>query len=299
MRRRAPGFVAALVAFAAVAAVAPPASAYFEQTEVGARGVALGRTFVAIADDASAIYWNPAGLTALRTPQLHTTHHRPFLVPDLSLNFLGGAWPLRHGTVHAAWSHLGLSGAMSEDLFYAGGSHAWEVLDARRVSVGGSLKLARISWNGAVATGSGVPLDLGSESKVAADLAVHVRWSPRLTAGWIVRNLGEPEWDFVPGGGGTKVEVGQEIGFAYQWHPESKVTAAFVESSDGELTPVLGAEILFYDVFALRAGVGDLKFFGGVGVRAGRLLVDTSFSTHNTLGISTMASVNIALGSAE
>ena len=58
-----------------------------------------------------------------------------------------------------------------------------------------------------------------------------------------------------------------------------------------------GTEILFYDVFAMRAGVGDLQFFGGVGVQAGRVGVDTSFSTHNTLGISSMVSVNIALGS--
>lgn len=297
MTRRASLLATGLLA-AAVLLAAAPSGAYFEQTEVGARGVALGRTFVAIADDASAIYWNPAGLAWLDRPQVHSTHHRPFLVPDLSLNFLGVAWPLARGTVHAAWSHLGLSGAMAEDLFYVGGARGWELSDERRVSVGGSLKVARISWDGAVATGSGAPVDLAGESKVAADVAVHFRWSPRLTAGWIVRNLGEPEWDFVPGGGGTHVPMGQEIGVAYQWHPESKVAVAVVESAARELTPVLGTEISFYDVFALRVGLGDLKFFGGVGVHAGRLRVDTSFTTHNTLGISTMASVGVALGGA-
>ena len=34
----------------------------------GARARALGNAFVAVADDASAVYWNPAGLTQLRSP---------------------------------------------------------------------------------------------------------------------------------------------------------------------------------------------------------------------------------------
>lgn len=293
--RRLPGAVSLGVALAFLPG---PGRAYFEQTEVGARGLGMGRAFVAIADDASAIYWNPAGLANLGSPQVHLTYHRPFLVPDLAVNFAGVAWPTARGTGHAAWSHLGLSASMSEDLFYLGGSHRWTVLDHRGVAVGGSLKIARVSWHGNVATGSGVPLDLGAESKLAADLGIHVRWSPRLTAAWVARNLGGAEWDFVPGGGGTTLESRQELGFSYQWHPESKVAAALVEDSRGDLAPVLGTEILFYDVFALRIGVGELQFFGGVGVTVGRVRVDTSFSTHNTLGISTMASVNIALGDA-
>lgn len=273
------------------------AHAFFEQTEIGARGVSMGRAFTAVADDASAIYWNPAGLATLGRGSLHFTYHRPFLVPDLSLNFAGVAWPTSFGTVHAAWSHLGLSGAMSEDMFYGGGSRSFELSDTRRLSVGGSVKMARVSWHGSVATASGAPVDLGAESGIAADLAASFRWSRQWSAAWIVRNLGEPTWDFIPGGGGSRLEMSQEAGVSFRWHPESLVAVALVQNADGDLTPMGGTEIAFYDVFAMRAGVGDLQFFGGVGVRAGRVNVDTSFSTHNTLGISSMVSVNVALGS--
>jgi hypothetical protein len=297
-----PGRLRTAVAVAALATLllAPrPSSAYFEQTEIGARGVAMGRSFVAVADDASAIYWNPAGLATLRRPEVHLTHHRPFLVPDLALGFAGVAWPTSTATLHAAWSHLGLSGAMSEDLLYAGASRSFGFGDDRQLAIGGTAKLARISWNGEVATASGAPVDLGAESRFLADVALRLQWSPRLAVAWVMRDLGNPEWDFVPGGGGTTVEASQELGLAYRWHPESVVSASFVEGEDGNLTPVLGTEIDFYDVFALRAGLGDLQFFGGIGVLAGRMSVDAGFSTHNTLGISTMLSVNVDVGRAE
>lgn len=40
---------------------------------VGARAIALGGAFVAIADDPSALYWNPAGITNIRTLSLQAT----------------------------------------------------------------------------------------------------------------------------------------------------------------------------------------------------------------------------------
>ena len=43
-----------------------PAAFYFIGS--GARARALGNAFVAVADDASAVYWNPAGLTQLKSP---------------------------------------------------------------------------------------------------------------------------------------------------------------------------------------------------------------------------------------
>ncbi len=35
-------------------------------TGIGARAIGLGGAFVSVADDASAVYWNPAGLTQLK-----------------------------------------------------------------------------------------------------------------------------------------------------------------------------------------------------------------------------------------
>ncbi len=49
-------------------------AAEFLSEGVGARALAMGGAFVAVADDATANYWNPAGLSFLSGPELSVTH---------------------------------------------------------------------------------------------------------------------------------------------------------------------------------------------------------------------------------
>jgi hypothetical protein len=48
--------------------------AQFLKVGVGARGVAMGEAFVAVADDASATYWNPAGIATIQGSQFSLNH---------------------------------------------------------------------------------------------------------------------------------------------------------------------------------------------------------------------------------
>src|SRR5262245_64716799 len=49
-------------------------SATFLRIGVGARAVGMGETFVAVANDPSAIFWNPAGLASLQRRELAISH---------------------------------------------------------------------------------------------------------------------------------------------------------------------------------------------------------------------------------
>lgn len=49
-------------------------SATFLKIGLGARAVGLGESFVAVANDPSAIYWNPAGLASLQRSEVLLTH---------------------------------------------------------------------------------------------------------------------------------------------------------------------------------------------------------------------------------
>jgi hypothetical protein len=49
-------------------------SGTFLRIGVGARAEGLGETFVAVANDPSAIYWNPAGLASLQRPEVALSH---------------------------------------------------------------------------------------------------------------------------------------------------------------------------------------------------------------------------------
>ena len=62
-------------------------SAQFLKIGVGGRATAMGDAFVAVADDATALYWNPAGIVQFEKSQL-TLSHIDWLV-DIKHEFIG------------------------------------------------------------------------------------------------------------------------------------------------------------------------------------------------------------------
>jgi hypothetical protein len=67
-------------------------TAQFLKIGVSARAVALGEAFVALSDDASALYWNPAGLVQFSGDQIIFSHNK--WIADISHDFLGGVYHL-------------------------------------------------------------------------------------------------------------------------------------------------------------------------------------------------------------
>lgn len=65
-------------------------TAQFLKIGVGARAAGMGETFVAIANDASALFWNPAGITQFAEDQIMVSHTE-WLV-DIRHQFLGGVY---------------------------------------------------------------------------------------------------------------------------------------------------------------------------------------------------------------
>jgi len=72
-------------------------AAQFLKLEVGARAAGLGGNFVALADDPTALYWNPAGIALLEGPAF-TAAHVEWLV-DITHDFAGFAMPAGDGAI--------------------------------------------------------------------------------------------------------------------------------------------------------------------------------------------------------
>lgn len=74
----------------------------------GARAFGLGRAFVALADDPSAIFWNPAGLEY--APRISfSLFHTPLVVSGASYDFVGFLYPtLQFGTIGIGYSRVGV-----------------------------------------------------------------------------------------------------------------------------------------------------------------------------------------------
>jgi hypothetical protein len=67
-------------------------AAPFLKIEAGARAVAMGGNFVALADDPTALYWNPAGITQLQRTSISGTHSEWFA--DIKHDYVSLITPL-------------------------------------------------------------------------------------------------------------------------------------------------------------------------------------------------------------
>lgn len=84
---------------------------------VGARAAAMGSAYVAVAEDASAAYWNPAGLTGVEQYGFTTQHADMFqqgtqesaLMRGLAqYNFMNVVVPFEQGKLGVSWIRLGI-----------------------------------------------------------------------------------------------------------------------------------------------------------------------------------------------
>lgn len=81
----------------------------FLRLGVGARAIGMGRTFAAIANDASTSYWNPAGLGGMRMTEIVGAY--AILSMERRYNYMSVALPTdRAGTFGISWINLGVGG---------------------------------------------------------------------------------------------------------------------------------------------------------------------------------------------
>lgn len=161
---------------------------------VGARAEAMGGAFVAVADDATALYWNPAGITQLNSLSLLVTKANWLVDTDFStldlvipLSSMGSAIGVHIGIldygdnpVRTVFRPEGTGETYSASDFVVGLYWAMSITDRVSVSVGAKYFQQSI-WH-------------VSGSTIAADLSILFKtpWKG-LTLGGAVSNLG-PEF---------------------------------------------------------------------------------------------------------
>lgn len=187
---------------AAPAAATPEsrAAVLFLLIEPGARASGMGESYVAIADDATASYYNPAALAGQTDRKLNFTHQKwlPGLADDLSYEFLAYSQPVE------GWGNIGVHGALlnlgeqtrtgergevlgsfsSYDLALSA-AYGTEVSDNLKAGIG--LKFIRSNL---ADQGAGIERGKGVGNSFAADLGLLWHMTPQLSFGAALRNLG-------------------------------------------------------------------------------------------------------------
>jgi hypothetical protein len=245
----------------------------------GARANAMGQSFVAIADDATAMWWNPAGLGFINTAAIDLMHSQlvPDLASDVFFEYLGGIYRIEGiGVIGASiqyltygeWVHTGVT---PEEL---GTASSWEISPMiggavnlmDQLSIGMNLKFVYVSLAPAWATIEGTD---GTGHSVAVDIGVlwkipefHIAGYPisRLNLGLAVTNIG-PSITFINRDQAADLPRNLRAGFAYT--PVLSDVARFTLSAEVNRPLVEfersntyhgGAEFVYADLVALRAG---------------------------------------------
>lgn len=117
MASRARSLAPALLLILATTLLAPAARAFepgtsgllFLRLGVSERAAGMGEAYTAVAEDATALYWNPAGLAAMTGTQVHLMHNE--WISSLRQEFVGVAHPTRLGTFA-----VGVTGLNMDDM---------------------------------------------------------------------------------------------------------------------------------------------------------------------------------------
>jgi hypothetical protein len=274
----------ALITCALLVALSTPARADFRHARMGPRPRAMGSAFVAVADDANAVYWNPAGMTQLDHFEITGCRTLLYGIDDLSNDYLSMAYGHpRIGAFGLSWVRLGLKDIYHEDAVNV--AYARKAPYISGLSFGASLKIFTLSAPGYEKYND--PAYEGNDVKPSYDLGIHYRASSRLTFGLVMYSVNEPRLKLLRT---TKnpAPVSREtaIGASYTFRG-LLLTTFDLKTRYGSFKDTVGrfgSELWFFDAVALRSGFEAGEMTAGLGLRGARWQVDVMLETHYDLG---------------
>ena len=273
-----------VVMVAASIGLAPrSACAYYDRLFVSSRTHALGGAFVAIGDDPSATVANPAGLTQSTNFRFLSSLARPYGISDLEESFIAVSMPAKYVSLGVSWHRFALRDATAEDLFtIAVARDLVRTSEDASLAIGGSLDIARVSYTGRFEQ---------SQTKVTGSLSVLLRPFPIIGFGYNARNLGQPAFDLIEGGGKTPLHATHAFGLAYHWQGLFVANYERSTGQDRRWSDRLGVEINAGSNLRLRSGLTGGQVSGGVGIIVSGVTVDAAMTSHRDLGSSYLISI--------
>jgi hypothetical protein len=291
----------------------------FLNLPVGPKAMGMGGAFGPVADDASALYWNPAGLGRLKTPEIMLAH--TVLFANLaSHDYLAIIWPMnRKITVGAGWIRLGVDdiprfsytvgtpsiGSFGDNenafLFSAGASFDKITFGKPwKIHPGGSLKLIYNKLDDRQATGLGVDAGILIDINLAEWFIRRAESRPLMgmlpvaiensnlgmfTLSAVVQDVGGTSisWNTVRQHSDVRPAI-YKMGLAYRQPVNifrSTVTLAWEGSTENYQKGRLGTELKYRNILAFRAGREQSQPTFGAGLSIWRFKVDYAYNSHD------------------
>jgi hypothetical protein len=266
---------------------------------IGARALAMGGAFVAVADDATATLWNPAGLAQLDDTRLAGMSTDLYGL-GITHQYIGAVTTFANLGIGLGWERASIDGQILDEGGVQGGTFTWveqaivgslatNVLD---VAMAGANVKYYLADNGLGEAASGFGFDLGLLVSLGDMFVIGVNAMD--LAGSTL------SWD----GGATDVISGlYKAGLAMKLADDRLVLAADVDFDGSDLGDThVGVEFQVIDELALRGGVvltdnfQDYYFAVGAGINVAGLYVDAAYILEETLGNTLVLSAEFSLG---
>jgi hypothetical protein len=263
----------------------------FLKIGVGAKAVAMGEAFSALADDITAVYWNPAGLIQLTKPEISTMYNDWF--EGIGHGFLGFAFPTsRRRAMGFSIIHVGVGkipgyAQIGEDHYESTGNFyardtafafTYATVLTEAISFGMNIKgiVQKIENEEA----SSFAIDLGQLYQPPID---------GLTLSAVVQNIGPRIKYSVEG---DKLPLTLKFGSVYRVRVQPlTITCDLTKPIDNDWKINLGMELWFKDIIALRGGFNSQVFKDlGTGITCGfgftikYYQIDYAFVPYDELG---------------
>ena len=302
-------------------ALADSYSCEFLSIGSGARASGLSGAFVAVADDSTAAYWNPAGLCQIKKRELTLMHASRFarLATFDSISYAQG-FPI--GTVGINWIRFGVGdiprfrdplgtagqrknsaefrpsatpegyfGASENALFLSWGRGVRVNITPNlqltktwaTLGIGASLKLLSQSLDKYRSSGSGA--DVGAIFIMDAGALSDLKNAGKLKLGLNIQNIrARVRWS-TASGQQDDIQRNYKLGAAYSiTRGRHSFTAALDRNTAYETAYSFGVEYWYRNCVALRFGLKPADISAGFGIRRGAFAIDYAYIQQELAG---------------
>lgn len=246
----------------------------------GARSLGMGKAFVSIADDASATYWNPAGLAQIDRKEITALH--AILWADTMYDFISYVHPITGmGTVGGSITRL-YSGKFdgrdennisthefSDSQTALGASYGKQIVDV--LALGASIKY--VTHNLDEHKNGNFTFDIGAMYK--SPMVEHLQVGLNLRNLMGLRTGADTE---------DKLPLTLRFGFNYKLLRDKLALVIDLEKSRAPLSYHFGTEYWAFQYLAVRFGIDPEEFTLGFGIRYRDYGLDYAFATHDLGG---------------
>ena len=266
-------------------------SGQFLKIGAGARAMAMGGAQVALADDAYALYWNPAGLSAIKRREAIFSYM--FHVQDMKLGYLGVITPHKKGVMGISISYLTHDDILGYD--HTARSTGWFEAGDMAVDVSYGQKVGKRFSAGANIKFISEKIDTNQDIGIGLDLGGMFWMNKYASMGAVLRNVTLKDLKLDKKGEALPTTL--TIGIACQI-PEAdlNLTCDATIPSDNNAFVNAGVEYSYQRSLTARLGVrggpaNDSAFTAGFGYSFGLFGIDYAIEPFGDMGSSHHVSV--------